>query len=537
VSAGAALARRWLALPARRTPVRLETRWLPAADGVRLATSLLLPRDGAGPWPAVLVRTAAPAHAPGHPSLLLGRLVAEMGHAVVIQECRGRYASEGSFTPFVSEQADGRAAIAWLAGQPFFDGRLALVGWGYAGFAAWAALAGSPVPVSALVAIFAARDPWTLLRPGGALALDLALRWGVGLGEREAVAPRRLDLERGLAHRPLREADRVTHRRVEWFRAWVDHPERDAFWRALAPALPEAPPPVLFVAGARHPALAGQLADLAALHARGGARPELVLGPWPGGQPRRARRTRSDPQAESLRATLDFLARRFSGAPPPRAPVRVFVSGAGAWREAADWPPPEAAPTAFYLRAAEPPGARARRLLRDAPAADEPPDAYACDPRDPVGSDDESAVHRDDVLCYRSAPLAEPLLLAGPVRAVLHVATSAAESDFTAGLAALAPTGAARLLCEGIARSRGASGAERRLEIDLAGVAASLEAGERLELRVSSSSFPRWDRPSHTDVAAGAAGEGELAPARQTVHHDRARPSHVLLPVVAAAGA
>ncbi|HEY7598802.1 MAG TPA: CocE/NonD family hydrolase, partial [Candidatus Limnocylindrales bacterium] len=112
------------------------------SDGVRLATQLLLPQDGAGAWPAVLIRTAEAAHQPGQ--ALFGRLVAESGYAVVLQECRGRHASEGTFAPFLHEASDGGEAVAWTLRRPWCDGRLALAGWGYAGFAAWAALSRSP---------------------------------------------------------------------------------------------------------------------------------------------------------------------------------------------------------------------------------------------------------------------------------------------------------------------------------------------------------------------------------------------------------
>jgi len=540
VNPGVALARRWLSLPPRRHAVRHQTDWVALSDGVRLATSLLLPRDGAGPWPVVLMRTAAPAHEPGDPAALLGRLVAETGYAVVLQECRGRHASEGEFAPFVHEAADGGDAIAWIARQPWFDGRLAVIGWGYSGFSAWAALSKSTLPVAALVAVFAARDPHVLLRPGGALALGLALRWGVGIGEREACAPRRLDLERGLGHRPLREADRVTRRRVDWFREWIDHPVRDAYWDARTPALPAAPPACLLVAGWRHPALGAQLADFSALcenALRSGApAPELVVGPWPGGQTtrREARRTRSEPGAESLRATLVFLARHLRGEPAERAPVRVFMRGAAAWREAPEWPLPDAEPTAFHLRS----GGRANgrtgdgALAREAPAAAEPADVFDYDPRDPVLADDDAAECRNDVLCYTTQRLSAPLTLAGPVRALLFAASSAAVTDFTATLVALAADDAPHTLCEGVLRSRGAPDETRRLELDLGGACARLEPGQRLRLSVSSSAFPRWDRPSHTDVEPGVAGETELATARQSVFHDPERPSQVLLPLL-----
>ncbi len=537
MNAGAALTRRWLSLPPRRSSVRHRTEWVALSDGTRLATQLVFPQDGARAWPVVLMRTVAPAHRPGQVAAVLGRLVAESGYAVVLQECRGRYASEGKFAPFVHEAADGGEAIAWIARQPWFDGRLALVGWGYSGFAAWAALSRSPRRVDALVAAFAARDPHALLHPGGALALELALGWGVGVGQREAYGPRQLDLERGLGHRPLREADRVTLTRVDWFREWIDHPARDAYWDARIPALPEASPPALLIAGWRHPALVAQLADLEALRERalrrGSPAPELVVGPWPGGQPprREARRTRSREGAESLRLTLDFLARRLRGEPAERAPVRVFVRGAAVWREAPGWPLPGAEAAVFHLRGGGHANGRTGdgALAPEAPTGDEPADGYGYDPRDPVLADDVSAQCRDDVLCYTAQSVSEPWTLGGPVSVVLFAASSAAVTDFTAALVALDADGTPRTLCDGVLRSHGAPGEARRIELDLGAACARLEAGQRLRLTVSSSAFPRWDRASHTEVEPGAAAESEVASARQTVFHDRERPSHLRL--------
>ena len=173
-------------------------------------------------------------------------------------------------------------------------------------------------------------------------------------------------------------------------------------------------------------------------------------------------------------------------------------------------------------------------LAREAPPAAEPADTFDFDPRDPVPADDDGADFRHDVLCYTTQRLAAPITLGGRVRALLYAASSAAESDFTASLAALAEDGSQQTLCEGVLRSRGAPGESRRLELDLGAACARLEVGERLRLAVSSSAFPRWDRPSHTDVEAGLAGEGELAVAAQTLYHDRERPSHVSLPLLRA---
>jgi hypothetical protein len=112
---------------------------------------------------------------------------------------------------------------------------------------------------------------------------------------------------------------------------------------------------------------------------------------------------------------------------------------------------------------------------------------------------------------------------------VLYAASSAAVTDFTATLVALAADGTPQTLCDGVLRSRGAPGQTRRLELDLGAACARLQAGQRLRLAVSSSAFPRWDRASHTEVEPGVAAEAEVTPAQQTVFHDRERPSHLLL--------
>jgi hypothetical protein len=538
------LARRLLGLPPRRHRCELETRWVALPDGVRLATSLLRPRTPPGEkLPAVLVRTAAPAHAAGHPTLLLARLLAEDGHLVAVQECRGRHASEGRFEPFAREVEDGAAAVSWLAAQPGCDGRVALVGAGYAGHAAWAAASRSPVPIAALVVAFAARDPWAELRPGGAFALASALRLAVGLGEREAVPERRLDLARALAFRPVREADRVALRRVDCFRAWADHAERDALWRSLEAPLPPEAPPALLVAGWHHPALGAQLADYAALAGaaeRGrGAAPELVVGPWPGGGAR-ARRA-PGALATALREALAFLERRLrGGGGGTPAPVRLFLHGARGWRAERSWPPAGARECRLYLRGAGRAGGLAGdgRLAEGAPGDSEPADRFRYDPADPVPSrggvrggrgggpaDQREVESRPDVLCYTSDPFAEPLALAGPVRSVLFASSSAPATDFTAKLVAVHPDGRALHLCDGIARCRLAEGAAQRVEVDLVAAGAQLPAGARLRLEVSSSNFPRFSRHCNADRSPEAAEEEAFVPAQQTLRHDAQHPS------------
>jgi putative CocE/NonD family hydrolase len=557
-------ARRLLGIPPRRFRSELATNWLPLSDGVRLATTVIRPlAGGAARVPAVLLRTPSRAHSASDPTLLLARILAESGYIVAVQECRGRYASEGRFTPFESEARDGRETIDWIAEQDWFDGSLGLVGFGYAGFAAWAALCGAAKHVSAMVVAFGAREPHASFHPGGAFALAEGLRWGAGIGEREAVARRRLDLARGLAFRPVRDADRVTLRSLDWFRDWVDHPRRDAFWRALEPQLPAAPPPTLLIAGWYHSALGPQLDDYTALErasrSSGSPPPELLVGPWfdapgrAGEKPRRATRALGD----GLRACITFLDRHLQGIGECGAPVRLFVRGENLWRDARAWPVPGAEERAYYLHS----GGRANslagdgRLSTEPPATDEPPDRFIYDPADPVptlggtpegsrsgAADQRPAESRGDVLCYTTPALTEDLELTGPVHAVLFAASSAPDTDFTAKLVDVRPDGRAVELCDGVLRCRWRDGGEsprwlepdqpQRIEIDLRATSVRLRAGHRIRLEISSSNFPRFDRNPNSRTEPALAAPEQCVPAEQLVHHDGPRPSHVILPVV-----
>jgi len=509
------------------------------------------------PPSVVLVRTDEAVRGAPWPALL-ARLLAEQGHVVVVQECRGRNDSEGRFRPFVDEPADGAGTIEWIERQPWFEGTLSLLGFGYAGYAAWAALSRATLPVRSLVVGFAGRSPYDWLHAGGALQLEWSLAFGVGLGESVPVAPRALDLSRAARFRPVREADRVAHRRTDWFREWVDHPEPGDFWNDITPPLPVDPPASLLVGGLHHPALGAQLRDHGDLCrlARGSAapEPELLLGPWAATRlPRRERSRGAGRLATGLGAVVDFLARRALGASPAQAPVRVFVRGTQRWRETAGWPVPTAQTRTWYLRGDGRANDDGGQLSHDPPPADEPADRFVYDPADPVptwggaaicsaGSLDQRSVEsRGDVLCYTSAPLSEDVVVLGPAQVELFAASDVPATDFTAKLVEVSPDGVAVGLCDGIVRRRPCVGPEEdaadgslepsvaaHLEIELWAVSCRLRAGSRLRVEISSSNFPRFDRHPNTHADPGA----RPGIAHQIVLHDAAHPSRLQLPTL-----
>src|SRR5207245_2588537 len=110
-------------------------------DGVHLAADVFLP-GSSGRWPTVLVRTPYSRKSPASQSY---RYFARRGYAVVIEDVRGRFASQGKFGNIAQEGPDGYDTINWISEQPWSNGRVAMTGASYLGVVQWwAALAGNP---------------------------------------------------------------------------------------------------------------------------------------------------------------------------------------------------------------------------------------------------------------------------------------------------------------------------------------------------------------------------------------------------------
>jgi hypothetical protein len=225
------------------------------------------------------------------------------------------------------------------------------------------------------------------------------------------------------------------------------------------------------------------------------------------------------------------------------ARVQLFAMGANEWWTAPTWPLPTTAFVPFYLQAGG-------GLSTERPAADEAPDTYRYDPLDPVTGpwsmhngpvDDSQVLERDDVLCYTSEPLDEPLDVAGPLSFVLHAASSAPDTDWHVRLVDVHPDGYAQFLAHGVLRARFRESFERptlltpgqveRFEIDLTGTANRFLPGHRIRIELTSSWFPRYDRNLNTG-AENPFLDASPVVAEQTVHHDAEQATYVVLPIV-----
>jgi putative CocE/NonD family hydrolase len=229
--------------------------------------------------------------------------------------------------------------------------------------------------------------------------------------------------------------------------------------------------------------------------------------------------------------------------------------GANEWRDLDAYPPREAEPRSLYLTS----GGRANSLSGDGRLAwtvtsDAPPDRYTFDPKHPVpsrgfdnGTDQTANQRRDDVLVYTSDVLSEPVEIIGPVEVVLHAATDARDTDFTAKLTDVYPDGRALLLgpqTAGVIRARYRNGFDREelvtpgaveeYTIRIGHVGHAFLAGHRIRIEISSSATPFVNPNQNTGNPVATDTEWKVA--HQTIYHDRARPSRVVLPVMPAGG-
>lgn len=481
-------------------------------DGVRLRADVFRPARP-GRYPTVVVRTPYDRTlGPAFGQQVNALRLAEAGYAVVVQDVRGRFGSEGEFYPFRHEGGDGAETIEWAAGQPWSNGAVGLAGTSYCAYAQALAVSQEPPSLRAWVPGFApldARDGWVY--SGDAFCLGFNLSWT--LAHVAPKDPRTSDPEALLAaldawpetvRRPPEAQNelRATPAAAYYF-DWIARRDEPSYWASLSARELDATSPALVVGG-WFDLFAQGTADM--WGALGGRPHRLVLGPWDHSPLPLATSAGESEFGSAAALDLNELQRSWFDAhlrgesEPEGASVRAFVTGWNRWEGWDAWPPPHANES-WYLRSG---GA-----LGEQPAPGE--DRFAADAADPTPTlggplccwkgrlppgqvDQGRRASRSDVLCYASEVLSEELVVAGTVRAEIWSGTSAEGGDVFVTLVDVAPDGRAVNVAEGIRRRRDAGVEAVPFAIDLGPVAHAFVPGHRVRLDVSTMSFPRFDR-------------------------------------------
>ncbi len=531
-------------------------------DGVILTADAYRPRTG-GKFPVLLERT--PYNRASDASTAAA--MAAHGYVVIVQDTRGRYDSGGEFYPFRYESQDGYDTVEWAAALPYSNGKVGMFGGSYLGATQWLAAMASPPHLVAIIPHLTASefyDGWTY--QSGVLMQWFVSSWSTYLAidtlrEKTAgtIDPAGWVEQLPVDRYPLLEIPPVSAL-APYFRDWVAHERDDDYWRPwkISDHYSEMKVKALHVGGWHDVFLKGTLNNFIGMRRFSAARADqrLLIGPQAHAETSREGKVGDvtfgksavpDVTGTSLR-WFDYALKGVRNEYADGPPVRLFVMGENVWRDEQEFPPARARATTYYHQ---------RGLMSIDPPGDEPPEAYVYDPQNPVPTiggrlccgndqlppgpfDQRPNEKRADVLVFSTPPLQKDLEITGYVRAKIFAESDAADTDFTALLADVDPSGYSRYLTDGIVRARYRNstlkaepivpGQVYEYGIDLWATSNVFKAGHRIRLYVSSSNFPRFDRNLNTGEPT--LGSTRMVKARQKIYHDAAHPSAIELPVI-----
>ncbi len=548
-------------------------------DGTILRADVYHP-DDSDQYPSLLCRTPYQKLTPRYVDL--ATTLAARGYTAIVQDQRGRYASDGEYLWMwrhrdeTTEADDGYDTCEWASALPWSDGRVGTWGHSNASWLAWMLISSQPPSLEAALCtgifknaldltngIFETgrRLEWTYM-----MAADMRKRAGDPTGPHTPAeaAARWNGVERGkyvwrlpLADIPAEVFSTLDEQLRTYYKA--QNLELSNFGEFH----PKVTTPVMQITG-WWDRLIGTIDNFEGITKYG---PEhlreqhrLIIGPWGHDSTQFARKIgpvdygpeADRPYGEMIARWYDFQLKGLDNGMADEDPVQIFVLGENRWRGEREWPLARTRFTEFFLHS----GGSANTIEGDgvlsveAPV-DEPYDEYDYDPRDPVMSlmrpDSQAAPvdqaphdYRRDILFYQTPPLEEALEVTGPVALKLWAQTDCPDTDWTAKLAVVLEGGQAVNLTYGILRAQYRGGYENpvllepnepcEFSVRLNPTGILFQPGQRIRLYVSSSDFPNFDRNHNTGKPFWT--DTRLRVAHQTVFHDRKRPSRLILPVI-----
>lgn len=555
-------------MPSYEVDMRLNVK-MPMRDGVELSADLYLPR-ASGTFPTVLMRT--PYSNNMDVTIERARVLANDGYACVIQDIRGRWDSDGDYYPFHPDVDDGFDTQEWVGQQEWSNGKIGMAGGSYLGLVQWLSAPLRSQYLTCLAPRVICGDFYHgLVYPGGALQLNVVMTWGMRTNGRTGQSIDYHDWTNAFRALPVGDVDLSAGRSLGFFKDWIEHPAYDDYWNAIdvEDKWDEIDVPAFSMGGWFDLYSADAFTNFNGIR-KNGRTPEarqsrLIVGPWPHGLSESSKTGDVDFGAGSLADLdgeetrwFDYWLKGIDNGIVDEPPLRLFIMGINEWRDEHEWPLARTDWQRWNLHSdGDANSVRGGGLLSIDTPTDEPEDRFVYDPEFPVqtvggnnccspdivpwGPYDQRAVEmRSDVLVYTSDPFEEDMEVTGPIKVVLYAATDGPDTDWTAKLVDVSPTGYAMNLCDGIFRARyRESRSEARLlepnrvyeyEIDVAVTGNVFQKGHSVRIEISSSNFPRFDRNLNTGKDYGK--DAEIRVANQTVYHSREYPSHVLLPVI-----
>ena len=557
---------------------------VPMRDGVRLATDVYRPKGVTGALPTVLIRLPYD-KANYRGATVPATFFASHGYAVVVQDVRGKFASEGQYRVYEGDMTDWSDTFDWIGTQPWSTGRVGTYGCSYLGEGQIIAaqqrhprhIAAIPQAAGGNIGRVGNRRVFWGSVEGGTFSISINFGW----------MPVFASVDKGA--RPMPNVDLASHFRTlpvidmtdragspSWdWRNFLERSPDDPWWdrQGYLSANDSVTVAALHVSSWFD--MANEALDVAAIFRKNALNDRAKTGQYAiisptvhcasegaTAQTKVGELEVGDARLRYWHTYLAWFDRWLKGnerAIDSLPRFQYYVIGRNEWRKSDVWPVKGMRETAFYLHSDG--GANTAkgngRLSLTTPKQQRP-DTFTYDPANPVPSrggsicctgnpkdqpgsfDNTDIEQRPDVLVYTTDVLREGLELTGPMRAVVHLSSDAPDTDITVKLLDVFPDGRSMNFQEGVTRVRYRDGFDQarmmspgkvyEVPIDLHATSWYLPPGHRLRVQISSSSFPRFDRNLNTGGRNYDETKGRSA--KNTIHHSATYPSRLILPVV-----
>jgi putative CocE/NonD family hydrolase len=549
---------------------------IPMRDGIVLRADILVPR-AEGKFPVLIYRTPYGKDSALKEYKTFDKAVAR-GYAVIVQDVRGRYASDGEFVAYQNEGRDGFDTIEWAAKQPWCDGNVGTFGLSYPGAVQWLAAVENPPHLKAMVPAMTFSTPRNFFYSGGVfdgswlewiwmnIAPDLRRHKNLA-GPRtneEAADFWKREHQRMETFLPLRDLPDLKDV-TPFYYDWLAHPPADPWWdwAELRSKYNRVHAAVLNLSGWYDEAYGPDGATtnfnglLAARANETDRRTRTIIGPWThGGQEKtRAGEREFAPNAaidydELILRWMDRYVRDVQNGVDREKRVRIFVMGKNVWRDEDTWPLPRTNTQTYYLRS-ESNTARLARLNQTPPDRPGRYNEFFSDPAHPVtdpyaayGAHDYRAfAGRKDVLVYDTDPLLTDTEVTGPIRAEVFISADVPDVDLWVRLLDVAPDGTAmNLMSPGLDVLRASYRNEKlqpellkpaeiyRLNFDHLLTSNLFRAGHRIRIQISGAFFPHFSR--NLQSGESEVTSSRMCPAHIRIYHEPDHPSRIELPII-----
>lgn len=601
--------------------------FIPMRDGKRLCTEIYIPKDHTQNYPFLMERTPYSA-GPYGDTLYRGGLgpnsrLMHDGYIFVYQDVRGRFMSEGDFEEMspardqhktnreTDESTDTWDTIEWLLKHiRNNNGRVGLWGISYPGFFASASLPDAHPAIKAVSPQAPVTDEFIgddANHNGAFFLLDNfdfdnffdvprptpVKSYGRDLFHAEIHDAYRFFLDLG----PLRNTnnEQYFNNQGKIWNEYLAHSTYDSYWQArnIRTHLRNIKPAVLVVGGWFDAEdMFGSLRTYEAIEKQSTPNDNhIIMGPWTHGG--WAARTWTKFGALDFQQNVnDYYHEIETGffnhylkdsAAAPLAEATVFETGSNQWKTYSTWPPREAQPVKFELRAGgglSAPGIpTAQEMLENkipgtatgsaAATANASYDEYLSDPAHPVPyidgihggrdnayivTDQRFAAERPDVLVYQTAPLTDSLIVTGRLKADIFLSSTGTDADLIVKLIDVLPgkeegiqtttdpKGYQRLVRAEVFRCKFRNSYEKpeplvagqvaEVAFDINEIAHTFKKGHRIMVQIQSSWFPLVDMNPQTFCNIPTCGEADFQKATIRIWHDAAHPSGIILPVI-----